>query len=69
MLGVMVEVVEAESVAKPALLKKFWISEVLSFGSALAGGVDEGFGSVGLAVVVDGVGAVLLALAELEAAC
>ncbi len=70
MLGVVGEVEGTKSgLVVPALLKKFWISELFSLGSALVGGVNEGVGGVGLAVEVDGVGTALLALAELEAAC
>ena len=56
-------------VVKGALLKKFWINEPFGFNSLLVGGVAGMVGGVGLAVEVDGVVAVLLALALLEAIC
>ena len=54
---------------KGALLNQFWINELFGFISLLVGGVVEAVGGVGLAVEVDGVVAVLLALAELETIC
>ena len=54
---------------KGALLNQFWINELFGFIGLLVGGVVEAVGGVGLAVEVDGVVAVLLALAELETIC